>query len=175
MRIKRLVCLLFVTVLLAGMVSVQAYAYYEDELSPTEVFLTPEQVDENTYFYRDESGKVVAVWENITAEDHAIPYASNGEQVHWDIQSLGYKHGNYYFDTNGGTGIYVSIDFSPEYESYLGYYTARYNEYDWITPPSNSGFHTRLTFTGSMSFTMAIKNMGPKTCSYEGYYYTYSI
>ena len=61
MRIKRLVCLLFVTVLLAGMVSVQAYAYYEDELSPTEVFLTPEQVDENTYFYRDESGKVVAV------------------------------------------------------------------------------------------------------------------
>lgn len=56
-----MVCLLFVTVLLAGMVSVQAYAYYEDELSPTEVFLTPEQVDENTYFYRDESGKVVAV------------------------------------------------------------------------------------------------------------------
>lgn len=171
MKIKRLVCFLFVTVLLVGMVSIPASAYDASELPPTEVFLIPEQIDEDTYYYRDETGDVVVIWENVSDTDSVIPRAGNGEQIYWKILSEGYKHGDYYFATGDGTTVGVEIDFSPDFESYLGYYTGKYNRYSWLSTPSKTGFHTKLTVMGSASLTLAIKNMGPKLCVYEGYYY----
>lgn len=170
---KRITSLLLAALLIAGVAVTPAVAASESAEPPTEVFLAPEQIDENTFCYRDENGDIFAYWENLTEKEYPLTRAQNGDQIYWTLAADEYEHGDYYFSTVDGVSVMVDIDSSNrQANAYLGTYNGRANKYSWLNTPSTTGFHTKLTFTGSVSLTIAIKNSGPRPSTFDGYYAT---
>ena len=169
---KRIVSIFLVAMFVICVAAAPAEAFSGEENTPTEVFLEPEQIDENTFCYRDENGDIIAYWENLSGEEYAATRASNGETVYWQLRKDEFEHGDYYFNTEDGVTVVVEIDSSSSRATaYLGTYHGRSNKYSWFNTPSTNGFHTRLTFAGTVSLTMAIKNEGPAPSTFDGYYY----
>lgn len=170
---KRITSLLLAAMLIASVAVIPAAAVSESTEPPTEAFLTPEQIDENTFCYRDEDGDIIAYWENFTENEYPLTRTQNGEQIYWTLSADEYEHGDYYFSTVDGVSVMVDIDSSNrQANAYLGTYNGRANKYSWFNTPSTTGFHTKLTFTGSVYLTIAIKNSGPKPSIFDGYYAT---
>lgn len=172
---KKLISLFLIAMLLGCITATHTAAISDLQSSHEEAILHPVQISETTFAYYDEDENLIAYWENLSEEVFLSNRTSNGERISWAIKSGSYQHGNYYFSNADGITVEVDIDSSSSSaNAYLGIYNGRADKYSWFDTPSTTGFHSRLTFTGNTSNTIAIKNVGPAASTFSGYYATVS-
>lgn len=146
----------------------------EEAENVNEVYLTPIQVGENTYEYRDANGELVATL--VTTDDSddnvsAIASDKTTRSIRWLSRPGEIVQSNNSIDiTSPGVDIEYDIRFSPSGLSRLGYYSEGSQQYSWLDVRSTTRFHGTLSISGSHPIYLAIKNECDNRITYYGEY-----
>lgn len=140
---------------------------------PKEVFMEPEQIDENTFVYRDENGEIVATQVLLDETDESMPVTrATVYGAHWTLAPSRYEHDTKTFDARNNIYIYYHVDFSRSGDSYAGYYDHSVDTYRWLGDPVSYGMHGWVLIGGSSAVSFAIKNASNSTITYDARYST---
>lgn len=170
---KKICCLLLSMLLLVGIVSPFASALYDTPSTPKEVYLEPEQIDENTFAFRDEDGNILAILnkDNDTAEKPVSTRATVYGLI-WDLRPSSYQRDTRKFSAIDSVHIYYDVSFLTSGATYIGYYADRPDTYYWLDIKYIYGAKGDVYIGGGTNIYFAIKNASDHSIRYEGKYST---
>lgn len=173
---KKLGSLLLALSLLGGIMIPTASAL-EVQSAPREVYLEPEQIDEETIVYRDENGEILAISKPAgpsNSDSDLIPLSTNATVYGFSctLSPSKYKHDTRKFNATDSVTIYFDVDFSRSGDTYIGYYADRPDTYYWLNTTYTNGARNYVLIGGGTNVYFAIKNASNYSIKYDARYST---
>lgn len=135
----------------------------------TEIYLSPVEIEEGVFEYRDEDGTLVVImYTDPSKMPQALSTNATTYSVDLDVDAGSWAHTDEGIDLVGVCTVTFDIDFARETRSFLGQYHSIGDKVFWLSDPSTNGFYRSYSMGAGNPFCVAIKNLGNKANIYTG-------